>query len=294
MAEKMEGEAASSVPAVVGKNFQETVEAGRDLPMTEEQYERRRTALLSFIGRQLTEATYDSRGYPDMCNDYYAVPGSRQKALTRKGAECLGDHFRYKVFRSEVTEQILEPDFVSVRARVALHRNGVVMAEREGACTTAEAGFQRMGMRKKYGARYNQKKEETKAPDYRAALNDIVARAQKRAYVNAMIAACAAGDILAVAEEGSWQVDGDGVLKEGVVVEATVVEDDTAPFTTWDAWRERLLVLGKHPAFGKEEQSKLATWLEKPRPVERLEDTKLAMEARIADHASTPESGDPV
>src|SRR5205823_3273046 len=59
-------------------------------------------------------------------------------------------------------------------------------------CSSAEASFASDKAKKKYGGA---------ALDYRAALNDIVARAAKRAFVQAVIVAAAADEVFTAAEE---------------------------------------------------------------------------------------------
>ena len=159
----------------------------RDMAMTPEEAVKRREALLRFVSETLEEATYKDGGYPDRINDYYRVPGSQGLALSKRGAEKLGDLYRFKIAKSEIVDHKCEKDYCYARARVTLHRANIVVAEREGSASTAEKAFQRAA--KKYGG------------DFRAADNDIVAKSQKRAYVQALIAALSATEILAAADD---------------------------------------------------------------------------------------------
>lgn len=220
--------------------------ARADLPMTPELYARRRTALLRFIAEQLVEAEYNSRGYPisGRCNDYYRVPGSTEKALTRKGAECLGDHFRYKVLDMQCVETVVQPDFVSVRARCTLHRSGHVVAVSEGVCTSVEKAFLK----------------QIKQQDHRAFYNQIARRAQKRAYVNGMITACAAGDIFALAAEAEL----DDILEaEGEVVDETPVPPTPASKGGLSLGQIKQM-LDITSAFTHQERSELVDWINGP------------------------------
>ncbi|KKK94964.1 hypothetical protein LCGC14_2677540, partial [marine sediment metagenome] len=71
-------------------------------------------------------------------------------------------------------------------------------------CSTAESGFQSVGAKRKYGGHYQQEHGdwiEKKAPDFRAALNDVTARARKRALVQAVIVATCTDEIFEGARE---------------------------------------------------------------------------------------------
>lgn len=178
-----------------------------DLAKNLEEFQANRKIVLRFVAEQMVECEYNDRGYPipGKMGDYYKVPGSQTKALTKRGGENLGQFFRFAKGETKVVSQVLEQDFCSTLVEVTLldkFRRPVGSAA--SACTTAEPGFRSVNARKKYGARYERKGNEyvqTEPPDYRAAFNDIVARAGKRAYVQAIIFATATDEIFHVAEE---------------------------------------------------------------------------------------------
>lgn len=198
---------------------------GRTLETDE--YTRRRQALLRFVHTQLTPAEMDDAGRLTKINDYYTVPGSSQIALSKKGGELLGELYKYKTFKSEITESQFSAEYGYARADVILHRAGIVVGAASAACTSLEKTFQRSAKKYMVG--------EPLKVDWRAARNDIEARAQKRAYVRAMIGACAASDIFAVMDE---QDEGEG--KGGIA---------------------RLLELVKHSAFTDAQRGQVKVWL---------------------------------
>lgn len=178
-----------------------------DLEANLKQFERNRSTLLRFMREYLVEAEYEGDRFkvpvPGKMHDFYQVPGSTTKALTKLGAEKLGHLFRYH--RGEVTP-ITESTAEHVSATVTVvlvDHYGRRVGAASASCSTAEAGFQSVRARKKYGARFekNAKGEtEVSPPDYRAALNDIIARAGKRAFVQAMIVACASDEVFTSGE----------------------------------------------------------------------------------------------
>ena len=188
-----------------------------------EAYDARRQMVLRFVAEKLIEAEY-AKGYPieGKLHHYYVVPGSTRKALTKTGGEMLADLFRFRRGESVVTSSIETPEYCSARVRcILLDQWGRQAGAHEAAASTAEAGFQAAGARRKYGAkgewtpgeRGRKEWDETSAPDYRAALNDVVARAGKRAFVGAVIVACAADEVFDLAAslggEGQEQKDED-------------------------------------------------------------------------------------
>ena len=180
------------------------------------QYDRRRTAIVHFVAEKLVEDEYEDGGglVDGRLNDYYAVPGSSWKALTKRGAEKLGDLFRFRRANSRVTASNETPEHVSARVLAELVDSfGQPAGSHEAACSTAEKGFRSPRARLKYGAVGQWQAQgrrrvwvETSPPDYRAALNDVVARAGKRAFVGAVIVACAADEIFEVAAEETGEV----------------------------------------------------------------------------------------
>ena len=177
-----------------------------------QQYDSRRTALLRFVAGKLVESEYTKRGMPieGRLHDFYKVPGSSRRALTKLGAEKLSDLLGLRVAAKHVTASVETSEYCSARVRVDLvDRFGRSAGSHEAAASTAEAGFRSAGARRKYGAPGKWEKGpdgdtwvETGPPDFRAALNDVVARAGKRAFVGAVIVAAAADEIFEVASEG--------------------------------------------------------------------------------------------
>jgi len=176
----------------------EVAQLGRPLELQRhlEAWEKNRATLVSFVKKYLEEASYDGKGYPvaGQVRDYYKVPGSQAKALTKRGAEKLGNLFRFAKATTEVRDKTETKEYVSATVEVTLvdqYRRPVGSAV--SSCSTAEPSFARGG-EKKYGG------------DFRAALNDVVARAAKRAFVQAIIVAAAADEVFTTAED----VEGSG------------------------------------------------------------------------------------
>lgn len=164
-------------------------------------YDRNRRVLMKFIATHLHESEYDERDRMKLpkagaMNDYYLVPGATTKALTKLGAEKLGQLFRFRRGTTEVTHQLCTREICEVRVRVTLvdqyHRPAGAF---ESACTTQERSFQSERSKKKYSG------------DFRAALNDVVARASKRAFVQAIIYSTATDEIFQAAADPDEQAD---------------------------------------------------------------------------------------
>lgn len=178
-----------------------------------------RTTLLKFVKQYLREAHYDARKLPipGEMNDFYAVPGAKTKALTKLGAEKLGHLFRFGRSHTRIVASTETKEYVSATAECILtdqYRREIGSAV--SACTTAETGFRSDAAKRKYGQ------------DYRAALNDVTARAAKRAYVQAMIVATAADEIFTAAQgdEAGAGVMVDVTTKQAVDVTMTEVMPD--------------------------------------------------------------------
>jgi hypothetical protein len=236
--------------------------------LSADEFKKRRDRLLQFINHQLAEAQYDDRGYPVAVNDYYVVPGSKKKALSKKGAELIGQLYKFAIREAEIVHSVCEKDYCMARARVILHRSGVIVGAQSGSCSTAEKGFQSERAKKKYGG------------DYRSAVNDIEARAQKRAYVRAMIAACGASDILEAAD--------DAPPEEHIPdAEYEVVDDplDPKPASNGGPTREQLLRLTSlitHPEVTEAERQKTAKWLNTEKATSEAVDNLIArLEERV-------------
>lgn len=160
-------------------------------------YDRNRKALMAFISAHLGEASYEERNGVKIpkageMRDYYQVPGGTTKALTKLGAEKIGSLFRFRRADTEVTHQVCTKELCEVRVRVSLvdqYRREA--GSFESACSSQERSFQ--NAKKKYSG------------DFRAALNDIVARASKRAFVQAMIYSTATDEIFQAGAEADEQ-----------------------------------------------------------------------------------------
>jgi len=249
------------------------------MAMTPETFQRSRQVLIQFIADNLVEATYDKNGYPIQVNDYYVVPGSDKKALSRKGADSLSDLYKYKILHMDEVRSTVEKDFCSITYKCALHRSGVIVAERDATASSAEKAMQRSA--KKYTL--SGKKE----PDWRSAENDIRAKAQKRAFVQAVIHACNASDILAAADDPSSH----GV--EDVEYEDVTDRPDPKPESNGGPTVEQLKRATKllaHKVVSLEEREKFADWMNKPSCTkERMEEQLALLEDRI--HAADEEKG---
>ena len=192
-------------------------------------YEERRSALLRFVGGKLREAEYDDRGYPlkGKMHDYYILPGYEKKTATKGCASKIADLLRLRVARKRVTDATFTADHGSARVCVELvDANGQPAGAHEAACSTAETGFQSPGVRCKYGAVWEYEKgkpvREVDPPDYRAAENDVVSRAGKRAFVGAVIVAASLEEVFdleastdAAGEEGQEQSKPAPARKDG-------------------------------------------------------------------------------
>ncbi len=163
-----------------------------DLASHLEAWEENRKILVTFVQKYLEEASYDQKGYPvpGQVRDFYKIPGAQTKALTKRGAEKLGNLFRYGKATTEIRDKTETKEYVSATVEVTLvdqYRRPVGSAV--SSCSTAEGGFTSERAKKKYSG------------DYRAALNDVVARAAKRAFVQAVIVAAAADEVFTAAED---------------------------------------------------------------------------------------------
>jgi len=155
-------------------------------------WKRNRATLVAFVRDYLEEASYDAKGYPvaGQVRDFYNIPGAQTKALTKRGGEKLANLFRFGKATTDVVDKTETKEYVSATVQVTLadqYRRPVGSAV--SSCSTAEGGFASERAKKKYGG------------DYRAALNDVVARAAKRAFVQAVIVAAAADEVFTAAED---------------------------------------------------------------------------------------------
>jgi hypothetical protein len=180
-----------------------------DLEANLQRFQRNLTTVQRFVASHLEEAAYDEKGYivPNQLHDFYRVPGSDQKALTKKGSEKLAQLFRYFRGDATVVDKTETVEYVAATVTVTLlDHYGRRVGAGTAACSTAEKGFQSPRARRKYGAaskREGNEEKETHPPDFRAALNDVVSRAGKRAFVQAIIYATATDEIFTVSAEDS-------------------------------------------------------------------------------------------
>ena len=202
----------------------EQLERPLDLQQNLDTFKTNRATLLRFVGHYLREAEYDEKKLPvpGKMGDYYVVPGAKTKALTKLGGENLGQLYRYAKGDTEIVSVTESKEYVSAQVKVILidqYRRPVGSAV--AACSTAESGFRSERAQKKYGG------------DYRAALNDVIARAGKRAFVQAMIVATGSDEVFTNAEAVT-PYDEAAVVDGEVVVETTVdrVPDEDEPTST--------------------------------------------------------------
>jgi hypothetical protein len=182
------------------------------------QYDERRTALFGFIEGKLLEAEYERTGYPvkGAMHDFYRLPDYDLKTVTKGGASKVANLLRFRVGKKRVTSATFTADHGSARVMVELvDAEGRPVGAHEAACSTAEKGFQSPGVRCKYGAKWERDDKgkflrELDPPDYRAAENDVVSRAGKRAFVGALIVAASLEEVFdietstdAAGEEGT-------------------------------------------------------------------------------------------
>ena len=184
------------------------------------QYDRRRTTLLQFVAGKLVEATYDEKRYPVKggMRDFYILPNYDKKTITKGGASKVMDFLRHRVASRKVTHAEFTREHGSARVCVELvDADGRPVGAYEAACSTAEGSFQAIGARKKYGAdgewvagdRGRKEWKETIPPDYRAAENDVVARAGKRAVVGAEIIAASLEEVFDLQSSAGAEDDGE-------------------------------------------------------------------------------------
>ncbi len=178
-----------------------------DLEQNLKAYAVMREQVLKFIGQQLVEAEYDSKGYPlpGKVNDYYQLPNYDKKQLAKVGAEKISSFFRFFAGPIDLVSQAREKDYCDATVSIVLLDHfGRTVGSAISSCSTAEGGFQGIGSKRKYGGYYikeNGRWVERNAPDFRAALNDVTARARKRALVQAVIVATCTDEIFEAAKE---------------------------------------------------------------------------------------------
>ena len=179
-----------------------------DLEQNLKAYATTRTQVLKFIGEQLIESEYKKNGYPEpgKLGDFYKLPNFDKKQLTKIGAEKISSFFRFFAGPIELVSQTREKDYCDATVSIVLLDHfGRTVGSAISSCSTAESGFQSVGAKRKYGGFYEQGSDgratEKKAPDFRAALNDVTSRARKRALVQAVIVATCTDEIFEAAKE---------------------------------------------------------------------------------------------
>lgn len=151
---------------------------GNGLPVTRQDLDnlKARIGLMKeFVSKQLR-----------MDVDYGTIPGTPKPCLYQPGAQKLARLFGLTV-RKECTHREVDREtnfaMFTYKATVYVAKNDTVIAECEGSCNSQE---------KKYANRRNRGvSEETPVTDI---LNTLQKMAQKRAFVGAVIEACAASD----------------------------------------------------------------------------------------------------
>ena len=178
-----------------------------DLAQNLEQYAAMRKQVLKFIGEQLVESEYTEKGYPvaGKLGDFYKLPNFDKKQLTKIGAEKISSFFRFFAGPVTLVSQSKDKDYCDATVSIVLLDHfGRTVGSAISSCSTAESGFQMVGSKRKYGGTYqkeNGRWAEKTAPDFRAALNDVTARARKRALVQAVIVATCTDEIFEAAKE---------------------------------------------------------------------------------------------
>ncbi len=177
---------------------------GEDLEARLTTVDRDRKVLVRFIGAQMVEAQYDTGGKPlkGGMHDFYKLPNYDKKALTKQGSEKLAQFFNLRRASTETVERECTKEFTRAVVRVRLvDKWGQPAGSGEAAANTAEASFKHAI--KKYG------------DDFRAAENDVIARAGKRAFVQAVVYATATDEIFDATGEMERKAEAQGVQDEG-------------------------------------------------------------------------------
>jgi len=196
---------------------EDSIRQGEDLEENLKRMARDRKLILKFIAEQLVESEYDAKGRPvkGKMHDYYTLPGYDKKTPTKQGGEKIAQFFKLRRAKTESVERVCTKEFAMAAVRVELvDKWGMPAGSGEAAATTAETGFQ--GAAAKYGQRKDQGGKITQEADWRAAFNDIIARAGKRAFNQAVIYATATDDIFDATGEIERVAEGAGVTEEDV------------------------------------------------------------------------------
>ncbi len=174
-----------------------------DLGSSLEAIEKNREILKGFIAKQMAESDYKADKYPapGQMHDFYKLPNYDKKVLTKQGSEKLAQLFRLRRATTQSVDRQCTKEFTMAVVRVELvDQYGQPAGSGEAACTTAETGFARST--KKYNG------------DFRAALNDVVSRAGKRAFVQAVVYATATDEIFDASGDVEKAAEAQGVTEE--------------------------------------------------------------------------------
>ena len=165
--------------------------------------EKNRQTLVKFVADRMEESEYKADKYPvsGKMHDFYILPNYDKKALTKQGAEKLAQLFGLRRRSTASVERVCTKEFAMAVVRVELvDRYGMPAGSGEAACSTAETGFKRSA--KKYN------------DDFRAAMNDVVARAGKRAFAQAVVYATATDEIFDSSGEQEKAIETTGRVEE--------------------------------------------------------------------------------
>lgn len=175
-----------------------------------EAFKNTRDTVLAFVqGEYFEEAKYDAKGglIAGQLGDYYRVPGSDQKALTKRGASKIKQLFKWHrgAARRVAGEETKEYCSATIEVPLLDHYGRTVGAG-IGSCNTAEKAFTSKNAINKYGGwcewnKKDKKLEVKRPPDCRAALHDVTSKATKRADTQATIVAAAIEEIFTVARD---------------------------------------------------------------------------------------------
>lgn len=190
----------------------EAILAGEDLEKRLARVAKDNKIVRRFIAEQLVECEYDKKGYPlkGKMHDFYTLPNYDKKCPTKQGAEKLAAFANLRRAKTYTVARECSKEFSMAEVQVELvDKFGQPAGSGDAAATTAESSFQ--GATKKYGLRTDQGGKVTQAADWRAAYNDVLARAGKRAFVQAVIYATATDDIFDSTGEVAKQAEAAGV-----------------------------------------------------------------------------------
>lgn len=178
----------------------EAILAGEDLEKRLATVEKNNAIVRRFIASQMLEAEYDKKGYPlkGKMHDFYTLPNYDKKCPTKQGAEKLAAFANLRRAKTYTVARECSKEFSMAEVQVELvDKFGQPAGSGDAAATTAESSFQ--GAAKKYNG------------DWRAAYNDVLARAGKRAFVQAVIYATATDDIFDSTGEIAKKAEAAGV-----------------------------------------------------------------------------------